>query len=528
MAGRSNAAFPPRAAGAGVTPAGHSNLFLQLERNCSEQSAAMKSIVRLWVLAICFPLATVAAEDHVPWAGSLQTACELAAEQRRLVLLHFYNDNCAPCVRVEQNVFSQPQVGDAVAQNYIPLKVHAGKSAQLAARYQVQRWPTDVIVTPSGLEVYRAVSPQNPADYVAVLNRVAAQTGTSAGRQWSSRLDQLPPRGRSADEATTQQFAASPQQHPATAALDQFQAATDRAQAQGQPISDGSFSSQWQQTATPPAPSPRSSFVPVALPANPSEAALPAAGQQSTLSNPPLPTENPWLPVRQPTAAAAPPLEKPVSSEPTPVVPQEPTPGSTAVPPVVAPPSDASARVPQSQAPPVALDGCCPVTLLEKNILQKADPQYGAIHDGQTYLFVSPAEQQRFLAEPNRYVPPPVGLEGFCPVTLHEKMKWQKADRKHFAIHRGRMYFFAAAAERERFLGNPDVYAPVLSGCDVVHFALRSVLVEGKRAYGLMRDNQIFLFADEQSLKQFENSPGTFAAAAQQAMLRTERSATYR
>src|SRR5205807_5708297 len=156
----------------------------------------MKSNLRL-SLSIAFLLAAAAslhgaapalATDQVPWVADFQAACGMAAEQHRLVLLHFYNDNCGPCVRVDQNVFSRAEVAEAVSQNYLAVKVHAGKSPQLASRYRVQQWPTDVFVTPSGLEVYRTISPQKPDAYLAVLNQVALQTGVGAARRWKSQL----------------------------------------------------------------------------------------------------------------------------------------------------------------------------------------------------------------------------------------------------------------------------------------------------------------------------------------------------
>jgi hypothetical protein len=68
----------------------------------------------------------------------------------------------------------------------------------------------------------------------------------------------------------------------------------------------------------------------------------------------------------------------------------------------------------------------------------------------------------------------------------------------------------------------------VLSGCDVVRFAQKRELVEGRRAYGLMKEKQIYLFADKESLEQFEKSPDAYATNARQAMLRTESGAIYR
>src|SRR5436853_3662934 len=98
------------------------------------------SSIALLLAATVFSMAAAPAlaTDQVPWVADFQAACGMAAEQHRLVLLHFYNDNCGPCVRVDQNVFSKSEVAEAITQNYLAVKVHAGKSPQLASRYRVQ------------------------------------------------------------------------------------------------------------------------------------------------------------------------------------------------------------------------------------------------------------------------------------------------------------------------------------------------------------------------------------------------------
>ena len=104
----------------------------------------------------------------------------MAAEQRRLVLLHFYNDNCGPCVRLEQNVFSKPEVAEAVAQNYLAVKVHAGKNPQLAIAVPHQSMAHGCVCDAVGPRSFRTVSPQKPEEYIAVLNQVASQAGVGA------------------------------------------------------------------------------------------------------------------------------------------------------------------------------------------------------------------------------------------------------------------------------------------------------------------------------------------------------------
>src|SRR5262245_66638771 len=133
----------------------------------------MKVIVRGSLLACWLALGwlTFAAcgADQMPWCNDFRLACGLAAEQQRLVLLHFTRDNCPPCRKVEAEVFSEQKVAQAVSQNFIPVLVHQARNPDLVARYQVKLYPTDVMVTASGLEVYRAISPQRPADYIMSL-----------------------------------------------------------------------------------------------------------------------------------------------------------------------------------------------------------------------------------------------------------------------------------------------------------------------------------------------------------------------
>jgi hypothetical protein len=112
-----------------------------------------------------------------------------------------------------------------------------------------------------------------------------------------------------------------------------------------------------------------------------------------------------------------------------------------------------------------------------------------------------PQPQQQVPAAAGQFVPasqaPPICLDGYCAVTLLETKKWKKADPQFGAVHRGRTYLFADADQQKKFLANPDGFAPVLSGYDPVRFATTGQLVEGSRAFGVITpgDNRIFLFA---------------------------------
>jgi YHS domain-containing protein/thioredoxin-related protein len=559
----------------------------------------MKSIALRSCLLAALLAARLHAQEQIAWVNDFQTASGLAAEQRRLVLLHFYNDNCEPCLRLEQNVFNRPEVAEAVHQNYIAVKVHAGQNPQLAARYRVNRWPTDVFVTPVGQEVFRATSPQNPNEYVGVLHRVAQQTGIGVTRPWAQLGPSVVPasaqaaldtqRAAGTFDAAAQQANAAAQSalqqtqdrmHAATSQFHQFanqsqqavqhgaaaaqqgiqtanqwnQQATTTAHQYQQQAADareqlrqqaGQFghdvqqnaqsaqqqfagsvtqtAQQFQQAASsfaqpwqPAAASPferRSAFVPQQLAAETAPAAAPhnsASAPTIPILQPPpaapalapngvpLPQQNPWI-ANKPKE----PVQSPASSNAI----------ATAAPPLVAHNSTAPAT--PAARPGAALQASS----------QVPSPRSAAVQTGQQPHLV-PASQA-----------PPIALDGFCPVTLldtvardpSDRTAWKKGDKQFGAIHRGRTYLFTSQAQQQKFLASPDAYAPVLSGCDPVVFAERGQFVDGKRAYGIITpERQIYLFADEASRDRFEKSPASFTATIQQAMQHSEAGTRFR
>jgi protein disulfide-isomerase len=117
----------------------------------------------------------------------------------------------------------------------------------------------------------------------------------------------------------------------------------------------------------------------------------------------------------------------------------------------------------------------------------------------------------------NLPAPPPLGLEGFCPVTLAEQSRWQAGDRRWGVIHRGRTYLFAGPMEQQKFLSNPDRYGPAASGQDVVMALDYGQSIEGKRALGREYQGRIYLFSSEASLNAFVANRDRYAAQVLQA-----------
>jgi YHS domain-containing protein/thiol-disulfide isomerase/thioredoxin len=491
----------------------------------------MRSLLR-WTATVALLASSAAAQaqTQIPWAANLEQAQQAATEQRKLVLLHFHNDHCPPCERVEREVYSQPQVAEAIARNYIPVKIHAGEKPKIAEQFRVDRWPTDIISLPSGQEIMRTTSPQKPADYIGMVDQIAMRTGVGAARHWQSSMAAagqtvLDPQvaqaqavaGQAADAAqgyanqaatTAQGFAnqsTSTFQNYAQQANRWNQQANGAAQQLGNTAQQLGNSAQqmgslvqntgrdvrnaWEAGAAastapqgPPADSPYAQFAqpqPGLPPAVQPQTAQAPAAQPQLPPEPSLPTANPFIGAALPQRVATPQLPHALTT-------QQPVPQTAA---------------PQDAAAPSAAPAAQPMGSLAGSPSPALTADQGLV----------PASQA-----------PAVAMEGYCPVTLLEQRKWKRSDPKYGAIHRGRTYLFSSEAEQQKFLANPDGYSPMLSGFDPVIFSQRGELVEGKRSYGLTYNKQIFLFADEGSLQAFSKSPHAFAQQAHQAMNQAE------
>ena len=96
-------------------------------------------------------------------------------------------------------------------------------------------------------------------------------------------------------------------------------------------------------------------------------------------------------------------------------------------------------------------------------------------------------------------------------MSLSERQQWIRGDSRWGAIHRGRTYLFAGPEEQRRFFADPDRYAPVASGNDVVMASEQGQAVPGTREHGVFFGNRVFLFSNEASLERFARNPGAYA-----------------
>ena len=133
----------------------------------------MKIIKSLAVIGfVLFGTASLWAEQGkqgISWETDFKTAMNVAQETNRLVLIHFYGDQCPPCRMMEKEVFSQQAVADALAPYFVPLKVNTEQNPKAVQNLNITSIPMDLIVTPQREIIFRRKGGGTASQYVEEL-----------------------------------------------------------------------------------------------------------------------------------------------------------------------------------------------------------------------------------------------------------------------------------------------------------------------------------------------------------------------
>jgi len=396
----------------------------------------------LWAVSLTAP---VMAQSAVQWQPNLENAKQIAAQTNRLVLIHFWTEACPPCMRMEREVFSRPEVAAAIHANYVPVRINVQKLPNVAREYGVSAWPTDIILSPSGQIVDRKTGAANAFQYIAVLNQIATRhrgvvAGQSVAQRSPNQIYQTnPPIGEQRNDLPNHSHPIVAQQSPGAqpaipSGFDSGKTANQVGNEQPGMVKPGQVRSQaWQPEITQwnggAMPAPAANYNPGQVPSGQEPSPGLAAGSQY-----------PLLPEGRNSPHFSSANQSPPSWTNPPEVPRQPDLANPAAPPAL------------------GLDGYCPVTLLEQERWVRGDPRYGVIHRGRTYLFVGPEEAKRFFADPDRFAPV---LSGIDVVLAVEENRQVSGKREHGAWYEGRMYLFSSEASLRKFDQDPSRYAAV-------------------------------------------------------------------
>lgn len=158
----------------------------------------------------------------------------------------------------------------------------------------------------------------------------------------------------------------------------------------------------------------------------------------------------------------------------------------------------------------LAMNGFCPVKLVEGKGRVEGDARLAVFHDGHAYRFADRSARDAFLKDPEKYLPSDGGK---CVVTRKDTQKAATGDPKFGATYHGKLYLFASDSARSKFAAEPETYA----GVDIAdngrcpHCKGASEKdVAGKPEFATTHAGRRYLFPDDEHRQAFRAAPDRY------------------
>ena len=470
-----------------------------------------------------------AALAEIPWHASLSAARAASAVSHKPVLAIFTASWSPESTRFQQQALASPEVEALIAACFEPVHVDVDAAPGVTKRLNVSHVPSACVVDETDVPLSMFECPEVPAEFVAAAAR-AAQSVAGAAVSGTSKpaLRRLGESTETVADPSAVGFSkaagdGSPQTPEAAASGGSISLVTEKVRQLSDFATTSALPSAVPPGVTPPA------AAPVASTTAPSTGD-PAPSRFVTATPADLPT--------LPQAAPAWPAEKPAPSTAftnvTPAAPQAIEPSASTpwlAAPAAAPPAAAPAAAPESSATaadlaakPALKSTWSSFTAAIQNPFgwfSKAPPKAAEPPTMPPAHPTSPLAAATAVAEahppiaPDRYGSMPLGLEGYCPVTLADRGVWTEGRAQWGVRHRGRTYLFAGPEQQQAFLTTPDRYAPALSGDDPVVAVEQGRIASGRRAYGVTYQSRMYLFSSPETRATFATNPERYTASVQ-------------
>ncbi|MEI7927767.1 MAG: thioredoxin family protein [Verrucomicrobiales bacterium] len=133
----------------------------------------MKAIT--WLASLTVGVASLTASAFATslegWSADLEKALAQAKKEKKMLLVEFTgSDWCPPCIAMRKNVFSKPEFVKKASKKYVLVELDfpkgdkelAEKNQPLAEKYNIEGFPTDILMHPDGKEFERFFASKYP------------------------------------------------------------------------------------------------------------------------------------------------------------------------------------------------------------------------------------------------------------------------------------------------------------------------------------------------------------------------------
>lgn len=425
--------------------------------------------------------ASLVAGATVPWHASLPAARHASLVSRRPVIVIFTAGNTASGAALVRDVFPAPETVALLTAGFEPVCIDVDVDPTTARTYGIGSVPTACILDSQDRLLARLDCPTVPAAFVAAVHRASQEAAAAQASGAVVPVATTP--GQS--DFVTRANATAPPAVGASPAHTPFDAAAP-------------------EEPTLPATPPAMAAAPSVWPAEAASRSMPMAS---------APVVGAGRPSLDPAPASAPAAATPPWLDSRPILPQPPAAVATAQPApatnqiTAAPPTAAATPAAEPATPDKSSASESFFAALTKPFTFFSKPKQADTKPAGVAAAEPPPGSIAGSIAADAIAPMPLGLEGYCPVSLIDKGTWVEGRAQWGARHRGRTYLFAGQEQQRAFLADPDRYAPALSGDDPVLACDSGRQVAGQRRYGVSYQSRTYLFSSPETRAAFAADP---------------------
>ena len=94
--------------------------------------------------------------QEVEFTNNLTKAKKQAAKEQKLIFIDFYTDWCKPCKMMDADVFKEGEIADRMNAFFINVKINAESDRYTASQYDINSYPTSLLVDSTGKVLHRS------------------------------------------------------------------------------------------------------------------------------------------------------------------------------------------------------------------------------------------------------------------------------------------------------------------------------------------------------------------------------------
>jgi len=116
-------------------------------------------------------------KSPIAWREDFAAASDEVSSSDKRMLLLFSATWCGPCNEMKRNVWSDPQVGEAVTAGFVPVHIDVDEHQEIAGRYQIHSIPAVLVLGRNGEVLARQayMSRSEALEFLKAMSKPAAK-----------------------------------------------------------------------------------------------------------------------------------------------------------------------------------------------------------------------------------------------------------------------------------------------------------------------------------------------------------------